>query len=249
MTEPRPVSWGVSDTELFARFADAFVPRRREQLAVVCELLTAMPSFEVLDLGCGEGLLSLEVLRRFPEARVTALDASSEMLELAARTLTDFGDRVRLVQAKLEDILWREGRFGAIITSLAVHHLDGPAKQKLYADLHRMLVPSGVFVMIDLLQPATLTTRRLAACWWDQEVKRASHELYGGPEAFEAFRDSEWNYFLLSEPDPVDKPSRLVEHVDWLRDAGFVDVDVSWVVAGHAVIVATRPGANAEAQP
>ena len=39
----------------------------------------------VLDLGCGEGLLPGEYLRRHPAARVTLLDGSAEMLALASR--------------------------------------------------------------------------------------------------------------------------------------------------------------------
>ena len=39
-------------------------------------------------------------------------------------------------------------------------------------------------------------------------------------------------------PDPsdtIDKPSTLFEQLTWLAQAGFAEVDVYWVQAGHAL--------------
>jgi tRNA (cmo5U34)-methyltransferase len=40
----------------------------------------------------------------------------------------------------------------------------------------------------------------------------------------------------------VDRPSSAAEHLDWLREAGFAEVDVAWMYAGHAIFTARRPG-------
>jgi tRNA (cmo5U34)-methyltransferase len=36
-------------------------------------------------------------------------------------------------------------------------------------------------------------------------------------------------------------PSSAAEHLDWLRAAGFTEVDVAWMYAGHAIFTARRP--------
>ena len=41
--------WQDDDTALFVRYGDAFVPRRKEQFDVVCDLLAALPRPDVLD--------------------------------------------------------------------------------------------------------------------------------------------------------------------------------------------------------
>lgn len=236
-------AWSLSDTEVFVRYGDACVPRRAEQIAVICDLLRDIPAGRVLDLCCGEGLLSQEYLRRYPGAHVVTLDGSAEMLDLAARRLAPFGDRHSPVQADIADREWRGGEgYGGVMTSLAVHHLDGAGKRELYRDLRGMLLPGGVFVMADLVEPAGPSARRLAAEQWDQAVRQASADLFGSDEAVAAFERTEWNYFRLPGPDEFDRPSSAADHLDWLREADFAEVDLAWMYAGHAIFTARRPG-------
>lgn len=210
--------WRQSDTELFARYGDAWVPRRREQIDTVCELLADVPGGHVLDVCCGEGLLSEEYLRRHEQARVTVLDGSTEMLARAAERLEPYRPRWRQVRADIADRGWREGvSYGGVMTSLAVHHLDAAGKQELYRDLHAMLEPCGVFVMADLVEPAAQATRELAADHWERAVREVS------VEAAAEFARAGWNYYRLPGPDPVDRPSPVVDHLRWLADAGFAE--------------------------
>jgi tRNA (cmo5U34)-methyltransferase len=238
---PLAPGWTDSDTDVFARFGDALVPRRDEQIATVCDLLGDLPLSYVLDLCCGEGRLAEEYLRRTPHGRVMLMDGSAEMLRRASDRLDALGGRHAQLQAEIADPGWRTGeRYGGVMTSLAVHHLDGPAKQALYADLLAMLVPGGAFVMADLVEPTGPAARRLAGDQWDRAVHQASHHLYGSDEAVTEFRQG-WNYYRLPGPDPVDMPSSAAEHLDWLRAAGFTEVDVAWMYAGHAIFTARRP--------
>jgi tRNA (cmo5U34)-methyltransferase len=245
MTEsPLAQGWTDSDTDAFARYGDALVPRREEQIATVCDLLGDLPVPFVLDLCCGEGRLSQEYLRRTPGARVVLMDGSAEMLSKAGQRLAEFGGRHAQVQADIADRGWRTGEtYGGVMTSLAVHHLDGPGKQDLYRDIYDLLVPGGAFVMADLVEPAGPAARRLAGDQWDRAVQHASQVLFGGDEAVAAFRASDWNYYRLPGPDPFDLPSSAAEHLDWLRAAGFTEVDVAWMYAGHAVFTARRAAA------
>jgi tRNA (cmo5U34)-methyltransferase len=234
--------WATSDTELFAKYGDVFVPYRAEQIATVCRLLDGIPDRHVLDLCCGEGRLSEEYLRRTPDGRVTVLDGSADMLRLAAERLAPFGDRYASVAADIADRGWRTGvRYGGVMTSLAVHHLDGEGKRLLYRDIHAMLAPGGVFVMADLVEPTGPAARRLAADHWDEAVSHASRETFGTEEAAVAFRAADWNYYRLPGPDPYDRPSAVADHLTWLREAGFTAVDLVWLHAGHAIFTATRP--------
>jgi tRNA (cmo5U34)-methyltransferase len=235
-------AWSAADTEVFARYGDAFVPHRRAQIDIVCRLLADIPVPRVLDLCCGEGLLSEEYLRRQPDAEVLLFDGSADMLAAAERRLERFRPRFSAVQADIADRGWRSAtRFGGVMTSLAVHHLDGAGKRELYRDLCSMLEPGGMFVMADLIEPAGPLAKNLAADEWDSAVRSASRELYGSDEAAEVFEREEWNYFRLPGPDPLDRPSSVAEHLTWLAEAGFVEVDVVWLYAGHAVFTARKP--------
>jgi tRNA (cmo5U34)-methyltransferase len=237
---PLPPQWEAADTELFLRFGDAFVPRRQEQIATVCALLAQMPRPAVLELGCGDGILTAEILREFPSATVTAVDASVIMLEAARKRLATLGSRVQLVEAALAGTSWRTGVYGAVVTSLAVHHLDHAGKRDLFGAVYGLLAPAGVYVQADLFLPATPAAAGVAAQQWDALAKAQSQSLYGSSQAYEAFRESQWNTFRF--PDPADQPAALTDQLRWLADAGFTGIDVTWVLAGHAVLTATRPG-------
>ena len=235
-------TWQRDDTDLFIAYGDAFVPRRAEQIGAVVDLVADLPSRRVLDLCCGQGLLSEAYLRRYPDGRVTLLDGSREMLDDALARLADHADRVTTVQARIEDTSWRrQGAFGGVFSSLAVHHLDGPGKQVLYRDICSLLEPGGVFAMADLVEPRGAKARTLAGDHWEAGVAAASREAFGDDRAVEAFTRAEWNYYRLPGPDPVDQPSSVVEHLTWLTEAGFVDVDVVWLYAGHAIFTARKP--------
>jgi 16S rRNA G1207 methylase RsmC len=60
----------------------------------------------VLDVGRGYGVVSEEILRAFPQVRVTLQDYSQPMLDHARRQLSGYGDRIRYVAADLCDPSW-----------------------------------------------------------------------------------------------------------------------------------------------
>ncbi len=51
----------------------------------------------ILEIGCGTGSNLVRMARRFPQARLTGLDLSADMLARARRRLTPYGDRITLL--------------------------------------------------------------------------------------------------------------------------------------------------------
>ncbi len=78
------MSWSESDSEHFIDEGRYFVPERETQIETIC---TAIPPLEgaghIVELCCGEGLLTRALLERFPAATVLALDGSQTMLDSA----------------------------------------------------------------------------------------------------------------------------------------------------------------------
>jgi tRNA (cmo5U34)-methyltransferase len=105
----------------------------------------------ILELGTGTGETSRRVLERHPAARLTGIDISQDMLAEARESLPS--DRVAglLVQGIQDDL--PEGPYDLVISALAVHHLQGPAKAKLFRGVAGVLRPGGRFVMGDVVVP------------------------------------------------------------------------------------------------
>jgi trans-aconitate methyltransferase len=98
-------------------------------------LLDPKPSETILDLGCGNGVLSLEIQRR--GAKVIGVDQAPAMVE-AARKL---GIDARLVDGQALDL---PERFDAVFSNAALHWMPNAAA--VVQGVHRHLKAGGRFV-------------------------------------------------------------------------------------------------------
>jgi trans-aconitate methyltransferase len=140
--------WIVHDT--------ARDPERRPRLQ---SMLAAAPlprdaAIEVLDVGAGYGAVTEEVLKAFPQARVTLQDYSTPMLGEARRRLAGHAAQLRYVTADLTDPGWAQkvgGPFDLAVSAIALHNLRDPPKIfACYRAIHDLLRPAGWFLDYDL---------------------------------------------------------------------------------------------------
>lgn len=237
MTEPTSV-WTEAESATYRDLSRYAVPERERQIAIVETLVRAADiGGDVLDLCCGEGLLTEALLRALPGVTVHAYDGSESMLATTRRR-ADAADRLRTRVIDLAAREWRrfDRPLRAVVSSLAIHHLGDAGKRALFADLHAALASGGVFVLADVIRPATAIGHEIAARMWDEEVRRRAFALDGSEDGFEAFRRADWNHFRHAVLDPFDQPATVAEHVAWLQDAGFSDVDLHWMIAGQVLL-------------
>src|SRR5205085_6405979 len=131
-------------------------PERRPRLQEMLEWapLPCDAAIEVLDVGAGYGAVSEEVLKRFPNARVTLQDYSQPMLAEAQRRLAPHAARLTYVTADLTDPAWPQavgGPFDLAVSAIALHNLrDLPTIYACYRAIHDLLRPEGRFLDYDL---------------------------------------------------------------------------------------------------
>ena len=239
--------WTDELSQTFIDYGRYFVPQREYQFQIITDLIPSpyQPG-TIIELCCGEGLLAQELLERFPTCALVGLDGSPLMLERARERLAQFGERFVPKLFDLADRAWREAEHPAyaVVSSMAIHHLDGTQKQMLFRDVHRMLTPGGVFVIADVVEMGHQRGRKLAAEALDEAVRQRALELDGSTEKFEFFVREGWNTFRYLDPDDIDKPSRLFDQLKWMEQAGFEGVDVHWMQAGHVVFSGWKPAAS-----
>jgi tRNA (cmo5U34)-methyltransferase len=238
------IDWSEEASQTFIDFGRYFVPERELQIEAFCDLIPPRDqSFNILELCCGEGLLAGALLERFPSCTVYGFDGSPAMLEHAQQRLASYRERFQTRLFDLADRSWRapEWPVHAVVSSLTIHHLDGAGKQQLFQDVARLLQPGGVFLIADVIAPASAAGAALAAKAWDAAVRQRALEIDGNQEAFGYFEREKWNMYRYPDPDDIDKPSRLLDQLNWLEQVGFADVDVFWMKAGHALFGGRRP--------
>jgi tRNA (cmo5U34)-methyltransferase len=164
----------------------------------------------VLDIGAGTGLLTASIAALRPAAHFTLLDASPAMLDLAPQRLGDDWARCTAVVGDALDAM-PPGPFDAVVSALAIHHLDDGAKQELYRRIHQRLAPGGVFVNAEQVAGPTPALDSLYVERWHAHTRALGATEQDHADA--AVRMS------MDLPTPVDA------QCEWLRAAGFVDVD------------------------
>lgn len=129
------------DPETYLERIRAEVPRFDELQAAAIAAIPDQPT-RVLDLGVGTGETARRVLAAHPEAEITGLDSSAEML-FRAREL---GIETRL--ARIEDPL-PDGPWDLVIAVLSVHHLTTAGKRDL---LRRVREQARALVLADVVR-------------------------------------------------------------------------------------------------
>jgi tRNA (cmo5U34)-methyltransferase len=178
----------------------------------------------ILDLGAGTGLLARHVLAARPDAELTLLDAAPAMLEGAREAL---GDRADYVVGDLSDPL-PGGPWDAVVSALAIHHLDDAGKRDLFARVHAALAPGGVFVNAEQVAGPSAFFDDLYGAW------HREHALAAGA--------SEADWTGAEQRMTHDRCASVEHQLGWLREAGFSDADCLFKDHRFAVLVARRAG-------
>jgi tRNA (cmo5U34)-methyltransferase len=126
------------------------VPAYDELQDAVAAATKEVNARRVLDLGTGTGETAGRVLAVHDGAFLVGVDESDEMLTMARQALP--ASRVELLVSRLQDPL-PTGPFEVVVSALAVHHLDAPAKAELFGRIYSLLSNGGRFVMGDVVVP------------------------------------------------------------------------------------------------
>jgi SAM-dependent methyltransferase len=232
------IVWSEENSRHFIELGRIYTPARDEIQKTILDLIPAEhdEAFLAVELGIGSGWLSAAILARFPAARVLGLDGSPTMLQETAARLQQFAGRFELQLFQLEGRSWTMGiapDVRCFVSSLVIHHLDAAGKQAHYRDLYAHLEDGGAALIADLVAPRSEWERWYMARWWDAEVKRQSLAMTGSLQAYQQFVDERWNWYEY--PDPMDMPSTVPDHLQWLSEAGFAAANLFWERAGHAI--------------
>jgi SAM-dependent methyltransferase len=106
----------------------------------------------VLDLGSGPGCLAASLLDALPSLRLTLLDFSAPMHDLARARLGPRAARAVFLQRSFKDPDWPQGLglFDAVITNQAVHELRHKRHAtQLHAAVRQVLRPGGAYLVSD----------------------------------------------------------------------------------------------------
>ena len=115
----------------------------------------------VLDFGCGIGMLTEQLLKRFGE--VHGYDPSKESLDLAAGRAPGASFHADAAQIP-------QGHFGLVVMSGVLHHVATGERERVLARARSALRPGGRLVVFEHNPHNPLTRRAVATCPFDDDA-------------------------------------------------------------------------------
>jgi ubiquinone/menaquinone biosynthesis C-methylase UbiE len=138
----------------------AFSPRggnwQEKVYTLIVDRLGQTAPANALDIGTGNGVLTIKLAQKFPKAQVVGMDYwgknweySQAVCEANART-AQVADRVRFVKGDAASLEFDDASFAAVVSNLTFHEVkSAPQKREVVREALRVLQPGGRFAFVD----------------------------------------------------------------------------------------------------
>lgn len=220
-------SWEIEENvKYFLESERGAVPGSGLQLEIMASIIQQWcptPS-NLLDLGCGDGIIGRFMITCFPKISSVFLDFSDPMLD-AARASLKHVPNTTILKADFGTDEWLEvlephKPFEVIISGFAIHHQTNLRKKELYSEIYGLLSDGGVFLNLEHVKSSTPEVSTLFEEYYIERLH--NFQLKSNPETgkevvAQGFRN---------RPDKNEDQLAPVEtQCKWLREIGFKDVD------------------------
>lgn len=213
-------------SEEFDTLVEKTIPKYNEMIEALVNSIPEKENLRILDLGCGTGNISLQVLERFPDAKITCLDISDKMLDVAKEKLAGY-ENIEFVLGDftIVDII---DDYDAIISSLALHHIkDENDKRQMYQCIYDSLKQDGVFYNADVIEANSKYNAKL-------NERIADKYMAENQVTTEDMKDHK------NKREHNDHPITITDHLRLLEDVGFKEIDIIWKYYSNAVYGGTH---------
>jgi SAM-dependent methyltransferase len=211
------------------------IPLAAEQIAILVRLArAARPAARaILDLGCGDGILGHALGGAFAANRpaVVLADFSPAMLAAARQRVAQAASLPSSVEylfviLDYANANWSElvtappfpTRYDVILSGFSIHHQPDAIKRRIYADIHDLLAPGGIFLNLEHVASATRWVETQFEAYFIDALHR-----YHAPRG--KTRGQVAADFYHRPDKDANRLAPLELQLQWLRELGFIHVD------------------------
>ncbi len=179
----------------------------------------------IMDQGCGTGILTFQIARRFPHCRVIGVELRDEYLNIAREKVqVSKLSNVEFILGKAEDVLL-EDKFDCITSSYLAKYAD---LEVLIRNIKQMLRYGGMVIMHDFTYPRN---RAFAKIW----------ELYFKLlQTIGERKYPQWREIYYGLPKLLQETRWVSELVKILAEMDFSDIHTQYFTLGTSAIVTAR---------
>jgi len=198
-----------------------FIPHYTEMIDA---LVLSIPfekgeNIKVIDLGCGTGTMAYKIKTAFPNSQISCLDIAENMIKMTQLKLGENADY------HINDFYGFnfDSQYDVIVSSLALHHLANDEDKKMfYRKIYDALTDNGVFYNADVV---------LGSNSHLQDLYMAKWKTFMGKNVSLDEIENKWIVKYKAE----DRPTSLINHINWLKDIGYKNIDVVWKYYNYCV--------------
>lgn len=226
--------------ENYARMVDLMIPQRKEILSIISRIAIELGSEhpKIIDLGCGMGDVTAEIIKLKPDVEVLMVDFSDEMIRRSSERFRD-NKNITVVKRDLNlgiSGITDEGKYDAVVSCFALHHMEFENRVKLYSEIHAVLKEGGLFINGDLFKEDSPIINE-----WELDNNIASllqvlKEKLGEECTFDELKAKR----IEHGKKMGDKPGTIWDMCRDMRAAGFGYVDCLWKSRNLAIMVASK---------
>ena len=134
-----------SNTHTFSGLQDIYDAARPTYPAASVTKLKSLinsDSAEIIDIGCGTGILTRQLQASMPKANIQGCDINADMISKAKQSSTN----IHFFENIAEDLPFGDDHFNLVTVGQAVHWFDRP---KFYPETARVLKKGGILALIE----------------------------------------------------------------------------------------------------
>jgi len=191
---------------------------------------------QVLEIGPGSGITTKVLLDCDPRTSLVAVDNEEKMLKQVRDRVTGWGadSRVSLVNREIGRYLASipNCSFDVVASAFVLHNLEYRYREEIIRQIHRVLVPGGLFVNADKY---ALDDQRKRAEAYQEQIRRYDvYDSIGRPDY-----KAEWieHYKTDEQPHIVFVEGLAKAH---MREVGFLEVATVYRELMEAVVIGKK---------
>ena len=149
------------------------------------------------------------ILNIYPQAVVSLLDISEKMLERARKRFAGKNNVHFCVMDYDASLL--PGEYNLVVSAMSIHHLEDFGKKRLFQKIYDALTLGGSFIHAELARGTTDEIEEIYQEQWRKHLERTDL--------------TEDELDVIYDRMSYDIPAPLDQQLNWMRAAGFLNVD------------------------
>ncbi len=132
---------------------------RRKAVGVVKNHVAKIAEPLILDIACGTGDLSFEMLKKIPNAKITGIDLAKPMLDIFQQKIDERNASITISEGDVESLTFADNSFDAVTIGFATRNFS--RLDIAFREIARVLKPGGIFVNLELSKPRRTPMKQL----------------------------------------------------------------------------------------